>query len=115
MVRVICNLVLKGIQASGPKGVIRIKMTRSVKNLIIEVCDEGSGLPEGKIESLFEPFVTHRMKGTGLGLLVSRQIVEAHGGKHHRRKSRCRWGLLSCLIASFPTPLFVTGIAHRGD
>ena len=44
------------------------------------VADTGSGVPEELRDHLFEPFVTGRSEGTGLGLAVVREIAEAHGG-----------------------------------
>ena len=44
------------------------------------VSDRGLGIPEGQLERVFEPFVTFREQGLGLGLAISRSIVTAHGG-----------------------------------
>jgi hypothetical protein len=47
----------------------------------IAVCDAGSGLPKEIAAKLFQPFVTTKASGMGLGLSICRQIVEAHGGR----------------------------------
>ena len=44
------------------------------------VSDRGPGIPEGQLERVFEPFVTFREQGLGLGLAISRSIVTAHSG-----------------------------------
>ena len=49
--------------------------------VIVGVADEGPGLPEGGSATLFEPFFTTKDNGMGMGLPISRSIVEAHGGK----------------------------------
>ena len=42
--------------------------------------DSGCGIPEEHMDSIFEPFKTYKKEGTGLGLSLSKRIVEAHGG-----------------------------------
>lgn len=49
--------------------------------VIVGVADEGLGLPEDGYAKLFEPFFTTKDKGMGMGLAISRSIVETHGGK----------------------------------
>jgi two-component system sensor histidine kinase HydH len=46
----------------------------------VEVRDRGPGLPADEPERIFEPFVTTRARGTGLGLAVARRVAEQHGG-----------------------------------
>src|SRR5216110_1589386 len=48
--------------------------------IVISVRDSGSGFPEGLVEQLFEPFFSTKAEGTGMGLAISRSIIEAHGG-----------------------------------
>ncbi len=47
----------------------------------LEVSDTGGGIPEDKIKDIFNPFVTTKHKGTGLGLTIVKKIIEAHGGE----------------------------------
>ena len=49
-------------------------------NLIISISDNGCGIAPEHLSSVFEPFVTYKSSGTGLGLPLSRRIIEAHGG-----------------------------------
>ncbi len=74
------NLVLNAIQNTLPGGCITIGAERSADRLILSVADTGQGVPEDLRAQLFEPFVTARPDGTGLGLAVVREIAEAHGG-----------------------------------
>jgi two-component system sensor histidine kinase ChiS len=59
---------------------------RERSNILFELIDEGPGIPESELESIFEPFVQSTRTntgagGTGLGLSISKEIIEAHGGK----------------------------------
>ena len=63
----------------GP-GLIRIKAQQVGEDLIMDVIDNGTGLPQDKRNRLLEPYVTTREKGTGLGLAIVGKIMEEHGG-----------------------------------
>jgi len=62
------------------KGSIRVFATRERGNIVIDVIDNGIGLPKENRSRLLEPYVTTREKGTGLGLAIVGRIVEDHGG-----------------------------------
>lgn len=79
-VRAIGNLLQNSREAAGPDGRIRIQAFVSGNDLVIEVEDDGPGVPDALRERLFEPFVTGKVRGIGLGLAVVMQVVEAHGG-----------------------------------
>jgi len=66
------------IDESGAEVLVRLYLEGN--RLMFEVVDRGPGLPPGDPETLFEPFVTRRAKGTGLGLAVARQYARLHGG-----------------------------------
>jgi signal transduction histidine kinase len=75
------NLVLNAIQNTPPGGRITVGAECCRDRLFLSVADTGHGVPEGDLRAqLFEPFVTARPDGTGLGLAVVREIAEAHGG-----------------------------------
>ena len=62
------------------KGSIRVFAARDGKDIVIDVVDNGIGLPKENRSRLLEPYVTTREKGTGLGLAIVGRIVEDHGG-----------------------------------
>jgi len=62
------------------KGAIRVYAAREGENIVIDVVDNGIGLPKENRSRLLEPYVTTREKGTGLGLAIVGRIVEEHGG-----------------------------------
>jgi signal transduction histidine kinase len=79
------NLVLNAIKFSPAKGKVTIDLLQQQQGLRIDVIDEGSGVPYGFRQSLFQPFVTLEqthpsVKQTGLGLAFCRMVAEAHGG-----------------------------------
>jgi signal transduction histidine kinase len=51
------------------------------EKILVSVSDTGVGLPPQKAEQIFEPFFTTKPHGTGMGLRISRSIIEAHGGR----------------------------------
>ena len=80
MRRALDNLILNAIQAAPPDSRILISTCLEDENLILSVHDEGGGPPSGIRDHLFEPFVTGRADGTGLGLSLVREVAAAHGG-----------------------------------
>jgi two-component system nitrogen regulation sensor histidine kinase NtrY len=63
------------------KGRVQVRAAREGQYAIIDVIDNGSGLPKDNRERLLEPYVTTREKGTGLGLAIVGRILEEHGGR----------------------------------
>jgi signal transduction histidine kinase len=83
--QVLVNLVLNAVQAGGERRVvvtIRTSACEDDDDVIIDVEDDGPGIPEDIAEHIFKPFFSTKPPGvgTGLGLPTSRRIVEAHGG-----------------------------------
>ncbi|HYS81067.1 MAG TPA: ATP-binding protein, partial [Anaeromyxobacteraceae bacterium] len=81
--QVFMNLMLNGIEAmQGTGGEVTVRSERGEKGaLLLSVNDTGVGLPPGKTEAVFEAFFTTKPQGTGMGLSISRSIVESHGGR----------------------------------
>ena len=73
------NLFHNAAQAS-PNGTVRVTTQSEGAALRVRVADDGPGISAEVAARLFEPFVTAREGGTGLGLAVSRRFVERHGG-----------------------------------
>jgi two-component system nitrogen regulation sensor histidine kinase NtrY len=63
------------------RGRIRVRAAREGSDIVIDVIDNGPGLPKENRNRLLEPYVTTREKGTGLGLAIVGKILEDHGGK----------------------------------
>lgn len=78
--QVLMNLLLNARDAMPDGGTIAIRGTASDGDATLTIADEGHGI-DGDPESLFTAFETTKEKGSGLGLAVSRRIVEAHGGR----------------------------------
>lgn len=76
------SYVEKGDVDAGFKPQISIRLTRDAQSAHIRISDNGIGLPEDRAR-LFEPYVTTRDKGTGLGLPIVKKIIEEHGGALH--------------------------------
>jgi C4-dicarboxylate-specific signal transduction histidine kinase len=83
--QVLMNLVLNGIDAMQgvkDKRELFIKSARwEDDQVLVSVRDTGSGLPRQHAEQIFDAFFTTKLHGTGMGLSISRSIVEAHGGR----------------------------------
>jgi signal transduction histidine kinase len=81
--QVLMNLLLNGIEATkGAKGELTITSKKTDDGqLLISVSDSGIGLPVGEGDRIFEAFFTTKEQGTGMGLSISRRIVESHGGR----------------------------------
>jgi two-component system nitrogen regulation sensor histidine kinase NtrY len=65
----------------GERGRIVVSARRDGKDVVIDVIDNGIGLPKENRARLLEPYVTTREKGTGLGLAIVGRILEEHGGR----------------------------------
>jgi signal transduction histidine kinase len=82
--QVFMNLMLNGIEAmkgTAGGGELTIKSERDDGQLLISVRDTGRGLPSQQPEQIFSAFFTTKDNGTGMGLPISRSIIESHGGR----------------------------------
>jgi signal transduction histidine kinase len=74
------NLVLNALQAAGSGGHVRLWNDRTRTHVQIHVSDSGSGPPESLQSAMFEPFITSKPEGIGLGLALAKAAAEEHGG-----------------------------------
>ncbi len=87
MMQVLSNLMSNAAKFSPEGGIVRVTLILRGSRLRIGVKDDGPGIPETARKSIFDSFVqlegaqSNKRKGTGLGLTISKSIVEAHGGK----------------------------------
>jgi C4-dicarboxylate-specific signal transduction histidine kinase len=85
MEQVLLNLIRNAIEAAAENSAkerrVRVRLGRFGSEVQVDVEDTGLGVRPDVAEHLFEPFATGKPRGMGLGLLLSRQIVECHGGR----------------------------------
>jgi signal transduction histidine kinase len=78
--RVYRNLITNAIQATQPGGRVTVTTARSGDQVVITVADTGSGIPPERLSAIFDDFVTTKRRGLGLGLAISKRIVEQLDG-----------------------------------
>jgi signal transduction histidine kinase len=76
--QVLINLMRNAVEAAADTGGVRVRWRREGGAVLVEVEDDGPGL--ARTDNLFVPFFTTKPHGTGIGLVLSREIVENHGG-----------------------------------
>jgi signal transduction histidine kinase len=83
MQQVLINLMLNGIEAmKDTSGELTVRSGKSDDGqILLSVSDLGVGLPAEKIDQVFDAFFTTKTQGTGMGLSISRRIIESHGGR----------------------------------
>jgi signal transduction histidine kinase len=78
--QIMLNLAINALDAMPQGGVVEIALRRQTEHVEITMLDSGPGITETMLAQLFQPFVTEKESGVGLGLVVSRRIAEDHGG-----------------------------------
>lgn len=78
--RAFANLLRNAAEAMGGSGPIEVSVTQDGDGLLVAIADHGPGIPEELRQRVFEPYFTTKQDGTGLGLALVRQTVEAHNG-----------------------------------
>jgi len=77
---VLSNLINNAVQAIDGHGEVDVEISSDSEKLTIQIKDSGPGIPEKDLERVFEPMFTTKKTGTGLGLVICKNIVEQHGG-----------------------------------
>ena len=70
--------------------------------MLVEVQDNGTGIAAEKLESIFDPFVTSKPEGLGMGLSICRSIIERHGGKISAANNPDRGATFSITLPAAP-------------
>ena len=97
LVRAVDNLVSNALSFTPEDGKVFLRLWKEEERLHISVRDEGPGFPED-MDDMFEPFVTTRIKGTGLGMAIAAEVVRAHGGDIDARNHSDGGALVSLWI-----------------
>lgn len=94
--QVFANLVINAYQALEGQGQLRVEVREArtaeegalvpdtqhaVRSVVVDVIDNGPGIPAEKVEKIFQPFFTTKPQGSGLGLAIVRKLVDAHEGR----------------------------------
>ena len=100
--QVVLNLVLNACDAmkGTPTSRRHLALSTAIEGDFVQfvVSDRGSGIPDDQLERVFEPFVTFRAQGLGLGLTISRSIVAAHGGSIRAENNPDGGATFRCLL-----------------
>lgn len=99
--QVLLNLVSNAAQATPQGGLIEVRTYASATDVVVEVRDEGSGIPADVLPHIFDPFFTTKKvgEGTGLGLSIVHRIISEHGG---RIEVDTEPGIGTCFKVSLP-------------
>ena len=113
--RVHRNLILNAIQATAPGGLIVVATeVRRDRVPIVKIYDTGCGIPPDRLHAIFEDFVTTKRRGLGLGLAISKKIVEQLGGQI---RVASEVGKGTTFVLDFPQvaapPMPGRGMTHR--
>jgi signal transduction histidine kinase len=76
----IAHLLRNAIEATRPRGTIRVRTTQDKHFAVLAIQDTGKGMPPDVVDKVFVPFYTTKIGGTGLGMVFVRQIVDEHRG-----------------------------------
>jgi signal transduction histidine kinase len=100
--RLVDNLLRNAVEASPRGAEVTIHIEETESEVRLDFVDEGEGVPADRAAELFEPFFTCKPDGTGLGLVLSRAIVEAHEGRltYHRGEGKTRFVVTLPLASS---------------
>jgi len=79
--QVFINIISNGLEAMSDGGIITVSTEKIWHGIEIRISDEGTGIQDGDLEHIFEPFYTTRERGSGLGLSISYKLIEAHAGE----------------------------------
>jgi two-component system sensor kinase FixL len=109
--QVILNLARNGMEAMDRGGALTLRARCLEDRVEITVSDEGPGIPAPEMDKIFVPFYTTKKQGTGLGLSVSKRIIEEHQGCSFNLAS----GLEKGAVATITMPIRACDVPTAGD
>jgi len=86
--QVFINLVKNAVEATEEKAEIRVEANARAQGIVVRISDNGPGIAEEDLPKIFEPFFTTKSHGSGLGLCVTKRIIEEHPGGSLRVESQ---------------------------
>lgn len=103
--QVLLNLILNAMQIVNKNGQIEVHLYADQNNSVIEVADNGPGIPPGTEDRIFDPFFSKRSGGIGLGLTVVRKIIESHHGSIYAGTSHLGGALFTIRLPLIKEPI----------
>ena len=99
--QVVLNLMVNGLEAAELQAGNRWVLVQTAEvdgDIELTVEDSGKGIPEGDLAHVFEPFFSTKREGLGMGLSISRSIVQAHGGRLWAENSATGGAVFRCVL-----------------
>ena len=87
MRQALLNLLLNAMQAMPQGGVVRVSLRRDQRMAVVEIADNGTGIPASMLPRIFDLYFTTKPKGSGIGLAMTYRIVQLHGGEMEVRSN----------------------------
>ena len=113
MQQAVLNLLLNGMQAMPKGGELRVKMRRDHPFAVVEVIDDGMGIPPEVMSRIFELYFTTKAKGSGIGLAMTYRILQLHGGAMDVRSNADPHSAERGTVFTFQLPIAV-GVGVEG-
>jgi signal transduction histidine kinase len=107
------NLLLNGMQAMPEGGAMIVRMRREHQFAVVEVIDEGEGIPTELLPRIFELYFTTKPRGSGIGLAMTYRILQLHGGAMEVRSNADRSSVERGTTFTFRLPI-AAGIVGEG-
>jgi signal transduction histidine kinase len=98
--QLLINLVKNGVEASETDSRVVIRVRDAGNGTFLHISDNGPGMDEDTMKKALLPFYSTKKTGTGLGLALSREIVEAHGGKISLQSQPGGGTIVTCWLPS---------------
>lgn len=98
MRRAFVNIIKNSVQALPEQGYLRLTTSFNEDHVCVEIFDRGEGVPEDEMLNLFTPFYSSKRGGTGLGLYLTREIINAHNGLIEIDSEERKWTKVNILL-----------------